>query len=427
MPYRQSNPGKTSQAGIRKFFDGICICLLPALISAGSLYPQVSWAQSKPADQSPPLSLESISWQPIKGAAYYDGTLRSEGSEKFNFRTKGRLIFVKMGSEVAIAAYNAKGQRLKARPKMVKEIVSAESANEIPIAPPLQPEVSPKNENEPDYFNPDASDNGDSSISSEATDDSKPRVRVVRPVWIKDWQTSLSIGIGSEKLTSTGGGSDFSGKANFSSMNVGGFVNTSVKSPPVLFEYRISAHEFATTTETLAADGAQAKQVDAHLRASAYGGGWTDLFNYLGNPPGNSLLLAGVGGIYSRTPALEVGNMDTSEAKLKSFSGIGPFGGLRFVHLLNSSTQSKLSSHRFSAGVIFSPILIGAVKKGTIALIDGGWGYHFSENLFADVGLKWRRDSLGVEAGCGVSTSCREKSTSKSSIQAVEVGIGASF
>ena len=387
--------------GLRK--TCLILSLCPTLIFAGT-----GSGQSDAADFS------EYSWEPVPGSAYYQGIYSNPApgstpstGKKSHFRTPGTRVLLPTDSSVGVGAYSTKGRALLPAKKLEVKSRRYENPTPQPSPPPTPP--PPQTALEP--------------VPETQGETKKIEESIVEPEGTNEAQKArakASIGIGRERIASQGGVSQFSGSTMINTTKVA--LAAPLAGPqPLLINIELEGHIFATRQKVEGSATGESEKIKEFTRLTGVGSVRADMLPLFDRPSQRDRLYGEAGIEFMQMPSLEVGDVETSAAVLHSAGGFGPMVGMHYLHLLPEDTSE------IRVGISILPFMTGLVESGSAVEVSTGWQYFFSPLFYSDVGINSRRDSVSVVAGCNSDATCRNKSTSLSTITTVELGFGARF
>ncbi len=230
----------------------------------------------------------------------------------------------------------------------------------------------------------------------------------------KNSSVTIQSGIGKEWLDSEGGVSRFNGSSNLGGLFAKG---SSRITPDWKLEFWAAAHNFTVIKNSDTNDG-ESEQIK-YLRLRTRMVGFYEPPAKFGATESHELLV-GLGIETFKMPTLDVTDEDTGVAELTTKNVVGPYIGIQYL-------KQTSDEHFFGAEFGFVPIVFGNVRKGMSANGFTYWRFSFAEEIFSELGVAIRQDSLNLDVTCSSSSLCREKGISTSQIFQGRMVIGYDF
>lgn len=337
-------------------------------------------------------------WSDVPKAHYYQGTL-IHGQEKATFRTRSTWILVPEGSSVDVKPYSRKGrvirsEILKPRIDGVSEDVSQ------PEAPAAKAALAPVTQVEPPKI--------------------ENQLALVEPTGPKlRSYMGIHLGLGRDRLTSSGGLYGYSGQSNIAPLTMGGLWVV-----PQSQEWGINAdlsyHSFVVSNEVEAINGGdngQQKNRFARIHAGL-GGTMRVVGTADGEWPQTLDLTLGLS--YVQLPLLKVWGPSSGQASLANANSIRI--GLQGNYELAATPEMSLG-----LTVRYAPFALDSAHPSSGYGIYLYGGYTFARGQEVDIGVHASADDLSSQSSCDVGIECPTKAISTSRVTDFRLGYRVGF
>lgn len=337
-------------------------------------------------------------WSDVPKAYYYQGTL-TQGHEKSTFRTRSTWILVPEGSHVDVKPYSRKGrvirrEILKPRIEVVSEDIPK---SETPVAKAASgPEIkveSPEVENQLAL----AESNG--------------------PKLSSYW--GLRLGLGGDRLTSSGGLYGYSGQSNIAPITLSGlWVSSQAQDWGINAD--LSYHSFVVSNEVETINGGDdGEQKNRFARIHAGLGGTMRVVGTADVEWPQTLDLS-LGLSYAQLPVLKVNDPSSGQASLVTANSIRI--GLQGHYEWAATPEMSL-------GLIvrFAPFALDSAHPSSGYGIHLYGGYTFARGQVVDLGVHTSADDISSKSSCDVGIECPTKTTSTSRVTDFTMGYRVGF
>lgn len=371
--------------------------------------------------QAEPWTATRFAWEPVAGAAYYEGTLALPSGPS-RVRTTSRWLLLQGVDRLSLDAFRADGAR-----------IDAVTPTKTVYAPPPSPQPAPapaeaSAEAEDPFAFDDLTDRAYGDVETpeselalpahELDDEPEPAPEVARGPGQADpfgSRVGLAVGLGKERLTATGGVSEYVGDAGIGGTTVRGERRLGT----ALFgAAQIGAHNFATTVaQTDESSGAVVQTESKFLRLAARAVVFYDFNPWTPVSSPSYTLGVGLGLAYFRLPMLQIHDAATGVADLELAQTLGLGVGAYYARYLTPM-------HTLSAELTVTPLVFKEDAKGMSTNVFLSWRYAFVAGLYTEIALQSVRESLAVQVDCPIVSGCESSSAAASNATSARAGIG---
>lgn len=337
-------------------------------------------------------------WSDVPKAHYYQGTL-IHGQEKSTFRTRSTWILIPEGSFVDVKPYSRKGRVIRSeilKPRMEafsEDVPQPEPSAAMAVPAPETQEEPPKVENQ--------------LASVESTG---PKLRSY---------IGLRLGLGRDRLTSSGGLYGYSGQANIAPLTMGGLWVAS-QAHDWGINADLSYHSFVVSNEVESINGGDnGQQKNRFARVHAGLGG---TMRVVGTADGEwpQILDLSLGLSYAQLPVLKVWGPSSGQASLANANSIRI--GLQGNYELAATSE-------MSVGLIvrYAPFALDSAHPSSGYGIHLYGGYNLARGQVLDIGFHTSADDITSKSSCDLGIECPSKATSTSRVTDIRLGYRVGF
>jgi hypothetical protein len=337
------------------------------------------------------------SWEPVSGAAYYQGTIKTDNDKPLRIRTSSQWLLLEGDVALDLDAYDSSGQNLG--PVILKDQPLGGQAN---VAPKVEEDI----DYEAEY--PEPPEEEETAADLEVTQPNR---------YGSSGTIGLSLGIGKETLTARGGSSEYKGTSGIGGTHIN--FRWRNHGTPTLVAASIGAHYFNTDIESQSGSNSSSDGEQQFLRLSARLGWMYDLTHVDGNPKALTAAL-GLGFAHFRLPNLRLEDKTSGAANLENRTAFGP--EVVALVLIPGGVDDEIG-----IGLNWLPMVFTKDTKGMSTNVSVIWRHLFDGQLFSELGVHYLYETLETEIDCQSIAGCEEKSTSASKYTQGRLGVGVVF
>lgn len=372
-----------------------------------------------PTSQALALDGAIYTWQPVDGAAYYEGIQDSAGAPVHFRSTSPQLVSVGGQAPRQLRAYTGAGTLLgpvlgKIESRPISDPVSPLAPVDVP---PPKEAAPPKEAVEPaeavvptEVVPPDASPTDEPAPSDEAAAAASPRPLTV-----------FAAGtLGRERIDADGGYSQFDGAAVVGGMRLGATLGRpKVRSESCLsYDWLLDFHRFSfNLKERLLENPAQDRTIKERLNLTRLIGAVNAA---LWSARSSAELSASLGLAYEWMPTLKITDASRGETRLAASAALMPLIGLTQAWAVNDALS-------VAAGLRLKPVAVASKGvKASAFEAQLSVDQVIAPDTAAFLAFAWRRTSLQQDLDCpaiiNLAATCRPQAETKSTLMQLQLG-----